>query len=168
MAAPFQGRDGKPPLSMLHIYQEITKTSPGKRGWELPQCFILWSTCPKYSPVHFRKSHFFSRRISTGSCTSCHCCPSLAPETQPQFHSKNSHAQALPAHQAHGVVQRAGTPQNSVLCTLLSDLQLGQRPGQPAQAANKTHHSLPKKKQIPHQSCSKLRQSARRKLFKEI
>lgn len=51
-----------------------------------------------------------SRRISTGSCTSCHCCPSLAPETQPQFHSKNSHAQALPAHQAHGVVQRAGTP----------------------------------------------------------
>lgn len=38
------------------------------------------------APAHFRKSHFFFRRISTGSCTSCLHCPPLAPEIQPQFH----------------------------------------------------------------------------------
>lgn len=134
---------------MLHIYEEITKTSPGKRGWELPQCFILWSTCPKYSPVHFRKSHFFSRRISTGSCTSCHCCPSLAPETQPQFHSKNSHAQAVPAHQAHGVVQRAGTPktQSSAPSSVTYSLDSGW--GNPPRLRIKPTTLSPKRSKFP-------------------
>lgn len=61
---------------------------------------------------------------------------------------KTSHAQALPAHQAHGISQRAGTSQNTELCSLLSDLQLGHRLGQLTQAGIKSHHPLPKKKHI--------------------
>lgn len=81
--------------------------------------------------------------------------PAIAARLLLQRYSHNSTAKtAMPKLCLHirlmALHRELAPPQNTQLCTLLSDPQLGHRMGQPAQAVNKSHHSLPKKKRIPH------------------
>lgn len=64
----------------------------------------------------------FSQQVPAPPAIAAHL---LLQRSSHSFHSKNNRAQALAAHQPRGISQRAATSQNTELCSLLSDLQLG-------------------------------------------
>lgn len=154
VAAPVWGNDGQPPF--LYIYKEIIKTLLGNGGRGLPQCFIFQSTKSKIPcQSTFRNNHLFFTPGQNDLDSCLQLLPVAAHSLRHPRHgggrpshassAKRSHAGALPASQAHGITQRAGTPlKKTGLCVPLDDLQLGQRLGPPAQAAKKITTLSPK------------------------
>lgn len=121
VAAPLWGNDGQPPFLQVCIYKKIIKTPPGTGGRGLLRSFIFWSTTykiPCWST--FRNNHLFFTPVPN----ELHSCLRLLPiAAHPSRHprhgggrpshassAKSSPVQALPASQAHGIPQRAGTP----------------------------------------------------------